>query len=224
MKYGSPLRPEPPKPTLFTAVILGIGTAAWLALACFTRRLLFYALFAVFFTGCIWTVRELLYRRRDRQARPLWQYTEREYQALGITPPPKDAHGRVRRVVSVLLTVATSAAMLYLYASDDAERVGPVLGAALPLMMILLGSNAARLTWREIRRQGFRLTVYALSLVLFAYHLLTFLGVISLQAAISANLWPHVELMLGVAFFPLLLAAMVLAVRDTWRRMQEQPL
>ena len=83
---------------------------------------------------------------------------------------------------------------------------------------------AARLTWQEIRRQGFRLTVYALSLVLFLYHLLTLLGVVSLQTVVPAHLWPHVELVLGVAFFPLLLAAMVLAVRDTWRSMNEQPL
>lgn len=47
----------------------------------------------------------------------------------------------------------------------------------LPLLLILLGYNKARFTWKEIQHQGFRLAVYILSLALVVPHLLSCLGI-----------------------------------------------
>ena len=90
--------------------------------------------------------------------------------------------------------------------------------------LVLLDYNAVRFTWQEIRHQKFRLTVYALSLLLFLYHLLAALGVVSIQSLLPEQVRFEVNFLLNLAFAPLLLVTIYFAVRDTWRHMYDRPL
>ena len=172
---------------------------------------------------CVWEVRRLL-RVKNERGQNARQYSEAEYQALGMTRPQKRERSKSQRVIEAILSVAITLIMLYTLTADGAEEAGNILGAALPLIVLLLDYNAVRFTWREVRRQKFRLTVYALSFLLFLYQLLTALGAVSIRRLLPEQLRFEVDLFLGLAFAPLLLAMICFLIRDTWRRMCDRPL
>ncbi len=179
MKSQFLLRSDSRKPSLSAAITFGSSAAASLILSFTDGRLLFSFLFAVSFLMCVWEVRGLL-RVKNERGHNARQYSKAEYRALGMTRPQKRARGKSQRMFGTILSIAITMIMLYTLTADGAEDAGNVLGAALPLIVILLDYNAVRFTWREVRRQKFRLTVYALSLLLFLYHLLAALGVVSI--------------------------------------------
>lgn len=222
MKSQFSLGSDAMKPSLSAAITFGGSAAVFLVLSFTDGRLLFSFLFAVSFLVCVWEVRDLLCEKNEhgRNAR---QYSEAEYQALSIARPQKREYGKSQKVIETVLSLAAGVLMLYAFTGNNAA-VERVLGAALPLVMILLDGNAVRFTWREIRTQTFRLFVYALSLALFLYHLLTALGIISIQSLIPEQARLEVNLLLNLAFAPLLLATVYFAIRDTWRRMYDKPL
>lgn len=223
MKSQFLLRSDARKPSLSAAITFGSSAAAFLILSFTDGRLLFSFLFAVSFLMCVWEVRGLR-RVKNERGQKVRQYSEAEYQALGMTRPQKRAHGKSQRLIEVILSIAITIIMLYTFTADGAEDAGNILGAALPLIVFLLDYNAVRFTWREVRRQKFRLTVYALSLLLFLYHLLAALGTVSIQRLLPEQVRFEVEMLLGLAFVPLLLVMIYFLIRDTWRRMCDRPL
>ena len=223
MKSQCLLRSDARKPSLSAAITFGSSAAAFLILSFTDGRLLFSFLFAVSFLMCVWEVRGLLREKNDcgQNAR---QYSEAEYQALGMTRPQKRERSKSQRVIEAILSIAITIIMLYTLTADGVEDAGNVLGAALPLIVLLLDYNAVRFTWREVRQQKFRLTVYALSLLLFLYHLLAALGTVSIRRLLPEQVRFEVEMLLGLAFAPLLLVMICFLIRDTWRRLCERPL
>lgn len=94
----------------------------------------------------------------------------------------------MQKAVGVFLFIIINVIMLYSFTTDSAE-LSAIFGAATPLIMILLDYNAVRFTWQEIKLQKFRLAVYALSLLLFLYPLLTTLGILSIQDLVPEQIW-----------------------------------
>lgn len=223
MKSQFLLRSDARKPSLSAAITFGSSAAAFLILSFTDGRLLFSFLFAVSFLMCVWEVRGLR-RVKNERGRNARQYSEAEYRALGMTCPQKRERSKSQRLIEAILSVAITIIMLYTLTADGAEDAGNVLGAALPLIVLLLDYNAVRFTWREVRRQKFRLTVYALSLLLFLYHLLAALGVVSIQGLVPEQIRFEVDLLLSLAFVPLLLVMIGFLIRDTWRRMCDRTL
>lgn len=115
----------------------------------------------------------------------------------------------------MLLSLAIGAITLCSFTTND-PALFPLLGAAMPFLLILLDYNTVRFTWQEIRGQTFRLSVYALSLALFLYQLLAYFEVISLPLPEALRF--ELTLLLGLAFFPLLLVMTYYIIRDTSRR------
>lgn len=134
----------------------------------------------------------------------------------------------MKRFVSGLLLVSTQALMFLVLATDRTSwEQNRFIGSMLPVMLIITDLNATRFSFQEIRGQKFRLTVYGLSLLLFAVHLLSFLNVISIQSAIPPRfpgLRRGVSAVLGLSFFPLMLVNIFYLIRDTDRRGHGRPL
>lgn len=215
------------KPSLFLVVVFGFGAAVYLFLAYDTGRLLFRVLFVAAFIACALELRRWLRRRKVRERLVTRNYTERDYQALGIAASKKEGRTRSQKVVGMMITMASYALTIYLFTTGEELKAPGILGSSLPLMMILLDHNRTRFTWGEIKGQWFRLTVYVLSMALFLYQVLAALGLVSLQNFFQAHMHDtqlDVELFLGVAFFPLLLLNIAFTIRDTNRRMYGRPL
>ena len=132
-----------------------------------------------------------------------------------MTRPQKDRRSTVQRAINVLLSLAVGAITLCSFTAND-PALSSLLGAAAPFILLLLDYNTVRFTWQEIREQTFRLSIYALSLALFLYHLLAYFEVISLPLPEALRL--ELTLLLGLAFFPLMLVMMYYIIRDTSRR------
>ncbi len=216
------------KPSLSSAVMFGLGAAVFLFLAYFTGRLWFLVLFAASFTAGALELQRWLRRRRKSRLLVTRHYSDRDYQALGITPPRMKERSKSQKAIGWFVFIANLAGMIFTHTAEGAALdASSIIGAALPLLMILLDYNEARFTWGEIKGQRFRLAVYCLSLALFLYHVLDFLGLFSIQHLLPAHM-PEVqfgaELFLGVMFFPLLLINICFTIRDSYRRMNEQPL
>lgn len=133
----------------------------------------------------------------------------------GHDSPEKGPAQRVQAAINVLLSLAIGAITLCSFTTND-PALSPLLGAAMPFLLILLDYNTVRFTWQEIRGQTFRLSVYALSLALFLYQMLAYFEVISLP--LSEALQLELTQLLGLAFFPLLLVMTYYIIRDTSRR------
>lgn len=134
----------------------------------------------------------------------------------------------MKRFVSGLLLVSTQALMFLVLATDRMSwEQNRFIGSMLPVMLIITDLNATRFSFQEIRGQKLRLTVYGLSLLLFAVHLLSFLNVISIQSMIPPRfpgLRRGVSAVLGLSFFPLMLVNIFYLIRDTDRRGHGRPL
>lgn len=238
MKSMKPTKPDLPpttwsdlanvrKPSLAVVIIFGISAATFWYLAYSTGQFWFWVLFAVWFVVAALEGRRWLRRRREGRRLVTRSYTDLDYQALGITPPRKKGRTRSQNVVSVCAGIAVCALGLYLHTSEHTEIAAAVWGATMPVIVMVIGYNVVRYTWREIKGQWFRLAVYGLTLAQFLYQMLAIPGLISLPELVPAH-WPDlrfaVEAVLSLAFVPLLLLNIGIAVRDSWRCMQEKPL
>ena len=172
-------------------------------------------LFAVTFLLSVYEVVALRKQKRTQRGLHRRDYSDAEYRSLGMTRPQKGRRGAVQSAINVLLSLAIGAITLCTFTTND-PALSPLLGAAMPFILILLDYNTVRFTWQEIREQAFRLSVYALSLGLFLYHLLAYFEVISLP--LPEALRPELTLLLGLASFPLMLVMMYYIIRDTSRR------
>lgn len=180
MNHKFPIIPDSLEPSLSAAITFGSSSLVFLILSFITGRILFSFLFSVSLLLCIWEIRELLYRRKERGHLSAQKCSEAKHQTLGITYPRNKNSRRMQKAVGVFLFIIINVIMLYSFTTDGAE-LSAIFGAATPLIMILLDYNAVRFTRQEIKLQKFRLAVYALSLLLFLYHLLTTLGILSIQ-------------------------------------------
>ena len=214
---------DPLKPRPSSAIIFAGNAVVFFALSLLTQRMIYSFLFAVTFLLFVYEIVAL--RKQERTQRGLHRrdYSDAEYRSLGMTRPQKDRRGAVQSAINVLLSLAIGAITLCSFTTND-PALSPLLGAAMPLLVMLLDYNAVRFTWQEIRHQKFRLTVYALSLLLFLYHLLAALGVVSIQSLLPEQVRFEVNFLLSLAFAPLLLVTIYFAVRDTWRHMYDRPL
>lgn len=215
------------KPSLAVVIIFGISAATFLYLAYFTGWLRYWVLFAVSFVVAALEGRRWLRRRQEGRRLVTRSYTDLDYQALGITPPRKKGRTRSQKVVGVCITIGLLAISVYLHTANGVEDTSSVLGAVLPLIMIVLDYNAVRFTWREIKGQWFRLAVYGLSVLLFLYHVLAFAGVFSIPRLIPDHMDElrfYVEATLALAFAPLVLLNIGIVVRDSWRQTFGKPL
>ena len=172
-------------------------------------------LFAVSFLLFVYEVVALWKQKRERRGLHRRNYSDAEYRSLGMTRPKKDRRGAVQSAINVLLSLATGVLTLCSFTTND-PALSPLLGAAMPFLLILLDYNTVRFTWQEIRGQTFRLSVYALSLGLFLYQLLAYFEVISLPLPEALRF--ELTQLLGLAFFPLLLVMTYYIIRDTSRR------
>ena len=215
------------KPSLYMMATFAVSAAVELFLAYRTERPLFYILFAVSFAAVAVELRRWLACRREGRLLVTRHYSDRDYQALGITPPRKRERTRSQKVVSICTVIVICALSFYLRTSEDAGVAASVWGASMPVIAMVVGYNEVRYTWQEIREQWFRLAVYGLTLALFLYQMLAILGLISLPALVPAHL-PDlrftVEAALALAFVPLLLLNIGITVRDSWRRTFDRPL
>lgn len=166
----------------------------------------------------------MLYQRQGRRNAHSQQHSNQRDSALDDARTKNRGRSKLQMIIETVACVSLGVVMLYAVTANDMGNSAHILGSALPLVMILLDYNAVHFTWKEIVGQKPRLVVYALSLVLFCYHLLTFMNLISIECLVPDRIRVEVNLILGLAFAPLLLATMYLTVRDTWRRMYERPL
>ena len=224
MKSKSPLSSDFIEPSGSAAIIFGSSATVFLILSYSTGRLLFSFLFAVFFLASILEIREMLYQRQGGRNAHSQQHSDQRYSALDNARTKKRGRSKLQMIIETIVCVSLGVVMLYVVTANDMGNSAYILGSALPLIMILLDYNAVHFTWKEIVWQKSRLVVYTLSLVLFCYHLLTFMNLISIERLIPDRIRVEVNLILGLAFAPLLLATMYLTVRDTWRRMYKRPL
>ncbi len=215
------------KPSLAVDITFGISAAANLYLACFTGQFWFWLLFAVCFLVFALELRQWLRHRQEGQRLVTRNYTDLDYQALGIIPSRKKERTRSQNVVSVCISIAVCVLGLYLRTSEYTEIATAVWGATMPVAMIVMGYNEVRYTWREIGGQWLRLTVYGLSVLLFLYQILAIPRLISLPKLVPAHMDDlrfYMEAALALAFIPLLLLNIGIVVRDSWQRMDEKPL
>ncbi len=215
------------KPSLAIVVIFGISAGTFLYLAYFTGQSWYWVLFALSFVVAALEGRRWLRRRREGRRLVTRSYTDLDYQALGITPPRKKGRTRSQNVVSVCSAIAICALGLYFRTSEHPEIASAVWGAVMPVIMMVIGYNEVRYTWREIKGQWFRLAVYGLSVFLLLYQALVLTGVFSIPSLIPAHMDDlrfYTEAALALAFAPLLLLNIGIVVRDSWRRMEDRPL
>ena len=204
------------KPRPSSAIIFAGNAVVFLALSLLTQRMIYSFLFAVSFLLFVYEV-VALWKQQKRERRGLHRrdYSDAEYRSLGMTRPKKDRRSAVQSAINVLLSLAIGAITLCSFTTND-PALSPLLGAAMPFLLILLDYNTVRFTWQEIRGQTFRLSVYALSLALFLYQLLAYFEVISIPLPEALRF--ELTLLLGLAFFPLLLVMTYYIIRDTSRR------
>lgn len=206
---------DPLKPRISSAIIFAGNAVVFLVLSLLTQRMIYSFLFAVTFLLSVYEVVALRKQKRTQRGLHRRDYSDAEYRSLGMTRPQKGRRGAVQSAINVLLSLAIGAITLCTFTTND-PTLSPLLGAAMPFILILLDYNTVRFTWQEIREQAFRLSVYALSLGLFLYHLLAYFEVISLP--LPEALRPELTLLLGLASFPLMLVMMYYIIRDTSRR------
>ncbi len=206
---------DPLKPRPSSAILFAGNAVVFFALSLLTQRMIYSFLFAVAFLLFVYEIAALWKQKRMQRGLHRRDYSDAEYRSLGMTRPQKDRRGAVQRAINVLLSLAIGALTLCSFTAND-PALSPLLGAAMPFILILLDYNAVRFTWQEIREQTFRLSVYALSLGLFLYQLLAYFKVISLPLPEALRL--ELTLLLGFAFFPLMLVMMYYIIRDTSRR------
>ena len=206
---------DPLKPRISSAIIFAGNAVVFLVLSLLTQRMIYSFLFAVTFLLSVYEVVTLRKQTRTQRGLHRRDYSDAEYRSLGMTRPQKGRRGAVQSAINVLLSLAIGAITLCTFTTND-PALSPLLGAAMPFILILLDYNTVRFTWQEIREQAFRLSVYALSLGLFLYHLLAYFEVISLP--LPEALRPELTLLLGLASFPLMLVMMYYIIRDTSRR------
>lgn len=215
------------KPSLAVVITFGISTAANLYLACFIGQFWFWLLFAISFVVAALELRRWLRRWWGNQTLITRNYTELDYQALGITPHQEKARTRSQKVVGICTAIVSCAMSILLHTSDQVVAASSLFGAFLPLLMMGIGYNAVRYTWREIRAQWFRLTVYGLSALLFLYQVLAYTKVFSIPHHIPDHMPElrfYAEAALALAFAPLLLLNIGITVRDSWRQTFGKPL
>lgn len=196
---------DPLKPRISSAIIFAGNAVVFLLLSLLTQRMIYSFLFAVTFLLSVYEVVALRKQKRTQRGLHRRDYSDAEYRSLGMTRPQKGRRGAVQSSINVLLSLAIGAITLCTFTTND-PALSPLLGAAMPFILILLDYNTVRFTWQEIREQAFRLSVYALSLGLFLYHLLAYFEVISLP--LPEALRPELTLLLGLASFPLMLVMM----------------
>lgn len=214
LRLSPPSDPLKPRPS--SAIIFAGNAVVFLALSLLTQRMIYSFLFAVSFLLFVYEV-VALWKQQKRERRGLHRrdYSDAEYRSLGMTRPKKDRRSAVQSAINVLLSLAIGAITLCSFTTND-PALSPLLGAAMPFLLILLDYNTVRFTWQEIRGQTFRLSVYALSLALFLYQLLAYFEVISIPLPEALRF--ELTLLLGLAFFPLLLVMTYYIIRDTSRR------
>lgn len=214
LRLSPPSDPLMPRPS--SAIIFAGNAVVFLALSLLTQRMIYSFLFAVSFLLFVYEV-VALWKQQKRERRGLHRrdYSDAEYRSLGMTRPKKDRRSAVQSAINVLLSLAIGAITLCSFTTND-PALSPLLGAAMPFLLILLDYNTVRFTWQEIRGQTFRLSVYALSLALFLYQLLAYFEVISIPLPEALRF--ELTLLLGLAFFPLLLVMTYYIIRDTSRR------
>lgn len=96
----------------------------------------------------------------------------------------------------------------------------------LPLLAILFGYNQTRFTYREIRGQKFRWTIYGLSLVVCCLCLLSFFNILPITH-ITPSMPIYREkiiLILAVSIFLLMLLNIAISIRDINKRDNGLPL
>lgn len=96
----------------------------------------------------------------------------------------------------------------------------------LPLLEILSGYNQTRFTYREIRGQKFRWTIYGLSLAICSLCLLSYFNFLTITH-ITPDMPIYREkiiLILAVSIFLLLLLNIVISIRDINKRENGLPL
>ena len=206
---------DPQKPRISSAILFAGNAVVFFALSLLTQRMIYSFLFAVTFLLFVYEIVALWKQKRTQRGLHRRDYSDAEYRSLGMTRPQKGRRGAVQSAINVLLALAIGASTLCTFTTYD-PALSPLLGAAMPFILILLDYNTVRFTWQEIREQAFRLSVYALSLGLFLYHLLAYFEVISLP--LPEALRPELTLLLGLASFPLMLVMMYYIIRDTSRR------
>ena len=212
-KLSPPSDPLKPRPS--SAIIFAGNAVVFFALSLLTQRMIYSFLFAVTFLLFVYEIVALWKQKRTQRGLHRREYSDAEYRSLGMTRPQRDRRSAVQSAINVLLSLATGAITLCDFTTND-PALSPLLGAAMPFILILFDYNTVRFTWQEIRGQTFRLSVYALSLGLFLYHLLAYFEVISLPLPEALRL--ELTLLLGLAFFPLMLVMMYYLIRDTSRR------
>ena len=164
---------DPLKPHISSAIIFAGNAVVFLVLSLLTQRMIYSFLFAVTFLLSVYEVVTLRKQKRTQRGLHRRDYSDAEYRSLGMTRPQKGRRGAVQSAINVLLSLAIGAITLCTFTTND-PALSPLLGAAMPFILILLDYNTVRFTWQEIREQAFRLSVYALSLGLFLYHLLAY--------------------------------------------------
>ena len=113
MNHKFPIIPDSLEPSLSAAITFGSSSLVFLILSFITGRILFSFLFSVSLLLCIWEIRELLYRRKERGHLSAQKCSEAEHQTLGITYPRNKNSRRMQKAVGVFLFIIINVIMLY---------------------------------------------------------------------------------------------------------------
>ena len=143
---------DPLKPRISSAIIFAGNAVVFLVLSLLTQRMIYSFLFAVTFLLSVYEIVALWKQKRAQRGLHRRDYSDAEYRSLGMTRPQKDRRGAVQSAINVLLSLATGAITLCDFTTND-PALSPLLGAAMPFILILFDYNTVRFTWQEIRGQ-----------------------------------------------------------------------
>lgn len=132
----------------------------------------------------------------------------------------------MKKLVSFLVSAALAAIFLISKIIEMSSQQSMLMYSLLPLLAILEGYNRVRFTFREIRRQSFRLTVYGLSGAMFLICLISYFGVIPITHVVPgmSQLRRLAFLFVGVMIVLLMLVNIAISMRDSDRRDKGWPL
>lgn len=132
----------------------------------------------------------------------------------------------MKKVFSFLISLALGAIFLIPKIITLSSQELLLLYSLLPLLAILSGYNQTRFTYREIRGQKFRWTIYGLSLAICSLCLLSYFNFLTITHITPGMpiYRKKIILILAVSIFLLLLLNLAISIRDINKRDNGLPL
>lgn len=132
----------------------------------------------------------------------------------------------MKKFIRFLISLSLVAILLIPKIAELSSQQSMLLYSLLPLLAILMGFNETRFTYREVRHQKFRWTIYGLSAAVFVLCLLSRLNILPVThiAPGMSQFQRSTVLFLAVLIVLLMLINLVISIGDINRRDKGWPL